>query len=102
MLARVLMVVDSAGRPIPGTVSVGFNELSWSFTPGDSWKTGAYAIAIDSSLEDVAGNSVQRPFEVDVFDKIEQVVASPTVRLPFTLSAGLPGREQGEGRPAGR
>jgi hypothetical protein len=40
---------------------------------------------IDAALEDLAGNSLARPFEVDVVRPIEREVVKQTVRVPFTV-----------------
>ena len=41
----------------------------WQFTPAEPWEVGKYDVAADTALEDVAGNQIGRPFEVDVFRK---------------------------------
>jgi hypothetical protein len=89
MLARVLAVVDAKDQRVPGRAEVGNDETSWSFTPETSWQTGRYRLLVDRALEDRAGNSVGRPFEVDVFDKVERTPTTGTVALPF--SVGGPG-----------
>src|SRR5207249_867063 len=40
---------------------------------------------IDTRLEDLAGNSVGRPFEVDVFRPVEREVKAEAVKLPFRV-----------------
>jgi len=40
---------------------------------------------IDTALEDSAGNNVARPFEIDVFDRVDQNPGPEFVRLPFTV-----------------
>jgi hypothetical protein len=42
------------------------NLVSWTFTPEKPWKQGDYEILIDPELEDLAGNSITKPFEIDV------------------------------------
>jgi len=66
MLGRVLSVRDASGRELLGTISIDEQEQRWSFTPALPWQRGRYVVVVDSILEDVAGNSIDRPFEVDL------------------------------------
>lgn len=45
---------------------VGHKGLEWRFTPEEPWKTGGHEITLDPELEDLAGNTTQRPFEIDL------------------------------------
>ncbi|MBK8095148.1 MAG: hypothetical protein IPK32_25050 [Verrucomicrobiaceae bacterium] len=42
------------------------NRVLWSWTPEKPWQPGEYAIRIDPALEDLAGNSITKPMEVDL------------------------------------
>ena len=64
----------------------------WSATKpnGDSLPTspgiaGAYAIVVRTTLEDLAGNHINRAFDVDTFDPITRTVATETVTLPMRI-----------------
>jgi hypothetical protein len=85
MLGRVVGVHDPDGRAVPGDVAIEVGETRWRFTPEAPWRTGAYRIAIDKDLEDLAGNSIGRPFEVDIFDKVERKPVAETVYLPLRI-----------------
>jgi hypothetical protein len=85
MLRRVLGVIDPDKRPVPGDVAVEAGETRWRFTPESPWRAGRYQIVIDKDLEDLAGNSIGRPFEVDVFEKVERQAVAETVSLPFDV-----------------
>jgi hypothetical protein len=52
------------GMEVPGEFSIGAGERSWTFTPGDSWRAGEYAVMALTLLEDPAGNRLGRAFEV--------------------------------------
>ncbi len=56
--------------PMKGEATLGPNESSLVFTPAKPWKQGQFEIEIDTALEDLAGNKVGRPFDVDTFDPI--------------------------------
>jgi hypothetical protein len=100
MLGRVLGVIDASGKAVAGSIKVGDEETSWSLTPAEAWTPGRYSLIVDTRLEDVCGNSIARPFEVDVFDKVDRTIKTETVALPFAIE--LRGGQQREGRPPGR
>jgi len=65
---RCIEVVDPTGKTIEGTMTLLDNERSAEFQPADkrSWSAGEYSIKVDDVLEDLAGNTPRRPFEVDL------------------------------------
>lgn len=72
---------------IPGTSAtklVGQGRVEWQFTPREVWKPGKYQIEIDPALEDLAGNTLQKPFEVDLTKAPPKRVASS---LAFEIAA---------------
>lgn len=62
---RSLTVRDGQGRQVAGKTNVDPGSTRWSFRPDGPWTAGEYQIAVNPDLEDLAGNSVSRPFEVD-------------------------------------
>jgi hypothetical protein len=86
MLERVVIVTDESGHPLEGTIAVTEKETLWSFTPKQTWKAGRYHLTADTALEDLAGNSVGRPFEVDVFHPIQRQVKSEMAKIPFEIA----------------
>lgn len=66
LLQRMLQVVDSGGKPVQGDVQVGPDHDRWSLKPAEAWVPGMYQIIIDTALEDLCGNSIARPFEVQL------------------------------------
>ncbi len=85
MLQRVIHVEDSRGRRVEGEVRVDQGETRWNFRPAQAWQAGSFAIVVGTHLEDRAGNSLAKPFEVDLFDEVETRVERSHVRLPFRL-----------------
>jgi hypothetical protein len=81
LLERCIKVVDSMGTTVQGTVSVVDQERRWVFSPVSRWKQGVYTLFIDPILEDVAGNSIARPFEVDLTQPIEESSISRFLRF---------------------
>ncbi len=88
LLDRLIAVQEAAGPPLPGQISVAAEETIWRWTPSQPWHPGAYRLVIGTELEDVAGNSIARPFEVDLTGPISRRIVSETVVLPFLVDPG--------------
>jgi hypothetical protein len=87
MLERVLKVV-SAGETttqIGGVITVKDDETCWQFIPEAPWTPGPYKLVVATDLEDLAGNSIAKPFEVDEFRPIQRQVEAKTVMLSFEV-----------------
>jgi hypothetical protein len=80
LLDRFLTIKDSAGKAIKGRIEVGKEERSWLFHPEQPWEDAGYSLAVDGQLEDLAGNTPLRLFDVDLD---EPPPAPPTLALPF-------------------
>jgi hypothetical protein len=89
LMLRLIHVADAAGKPVAGSPSTSAEETRWHFKPSRPWRKGKYEIVVGTTLEDLAGNNLERPFEVDVFRRIQKQVKVKTVRLPFVI-----GREE--------
>jgi hypothetical protein len=72
---------------VPGKVEVERDETEWRFTPAGPWKVGDYQLTIDTTLEDLAGNRVGRPFDVDTFREVTKQIETPTVSVPFRIGS---------------
>jgi hypothetical protein len=51
---------------VSGEITIGNEEKQWRFTPVSPWQAGHWALAVDSTLEDLAGNHLDRLFDVDL------------------------------------
>lgn len=58
--------VRRSGRVVAGHSSVSDDGCSWRFVPDFAWLAGEHQLQADPHLEDLAGNSLTQPFEVDV------------------------------------
>ena len=85
LLERVLVVKDADGNDVVGTVRIQNEELRWSFTPEQPWTPGAYQLEAEAILEDLAGNNLGRPFELDLLRPVEREVSVPVRRLAFEV-----------------
>jgi hypothetical protein len=60
-------------------------ERRWTFTPDTVWRRGRYQLIIQTTLEDLAGNNIGKPFEVDLFEGVERRLSTKTVKLSFEI-----------------
>jgi hypothetical protein len=72
---------------VDGSLTVGAHETCWGFTPRKPWTAGKYHLVANKRLEDLAGNSIGRPFEVDAVRPIQRKIETETVRVAFTVRA---------------
>jgi hypothetical protein len=84
LLGRMMWVTDAAGKNVDGVMSVGGGERVVSFAPRKPWTKGDYKLVIDAHLEDVCGNRVGEPFELDVLKPLPRPGTKLTGR-PFTV-----------------
>jgi hypothetical protein len=84
LLGRLLRVTDADGREVAGSATISDLETRWHFTPARPWQAGEYRVVAGTELEDLAGNSIARPFEVDVVHPVRPTTAR-TVTLPFSV-----------------
>src|SRR5262245_1358453 len=85
LLGRMIWVTDAAGKKVDGQITVGGGERVVTFVPAKPWARGDYKLVVDSRLEDVCGNRVGEPFEVDVFKPITRKIEGKTAERPFTV-----------------
>lgn len=90
MLHRVVQVTGSSGEPVAGNVEVSRDETGWQFTPTEPWRRAEYQVVVDPTLEDLAGNSLARPFEVRLDEPRENQLSTGPRVLHFRASAGGP------------
>jgi len=83
---RMVRVADADGRQVAGAAALSDRETRWTFTPNDPWRSGSYSLVVQRTIEDLAGNNVGKPFDVDMADAPRRVEARPTVSLPFRVA----------------
>jgi hypothetical protein len=85
LLDRLIWVESTEAKVVAGQISLETAETTWRFTPASPWREGAHRLVVGTELEDLAGNSVARPFEVDVAGPISHRVTGKTVERPFEI-----------------
>jgi hypothetical protein len=85
LLEWTLDVADARGSSIAGRVVVADEEKRWEFHPEKLWAAGGYQLVVETILEDLAGNRVGRPFELEPSQ--QGLKNQPrSVRIPFTVT----------------
>ena len=74
---RLIRVLDNSGNPVAGAVEMEVWERRWAFTPDLPWGRGDYSLVVQPTLEDLAGNNIGKPFEVDLVEGTEPAVLRP-------------------------
>lgn len=85
LFGRLIRVQGPDGRDVPGRVTVADEETRWAFTPDQPWRGGGYRLAVDTTLEDLAGNNLRGPFELDVFEGVGRRIEARVLNRPFEI-----------------
>lgn len=83
-LIHVRSNVDGSA-PIEGTAVVVHHESTWRFTPAKPWQRGNYRVSVATTIEDLAGNNIGKPFDVDLFAGASRRVTAESVDMPFVV-----------------
>ena len=84
LLERLIWLVDAKGKEVPGQVILLEKETRWHFVPAAPWAAGSYTLRIDARLEDLAGNQLRRPFELDL-EKKPALQPVEEFKIPLTI-----------------
>jgi hypothetical protein len=84
LLHRALTVLLN-GERVTGDVQTDAGETRWLFSPGAPWRAGDYQLHASSILEDVAGNRIGRPFEVEELAAGRLRSEARSAALPFRV-----------------
>lgn len=82
---RLMSVVGPEGKGVRGVAALAAGERRWTFTPAAPWARGKHAVAVWTTVEDLAGNNIGKPFEVDLSEGTRAGRPPETVNVPFTI-----------------
>ena len=85
LLQRALSVSTVRGDRVEGDIRIEATETHWLFIPRAPWQAGEYQLIASSILEDVAGNRIGRPFEVDALASSRGENQATSAAVPFRL-----------------
>ena len=84
-LAQKYICISSPSGEISGR-AMKVNDTTWKFTPDNPWRKGKYVIVISPLLEDVCGNNLNNPFDLDL-SKERRVNSVEPVEIALTIES---------------
>lgn len=87
LLHRALGVSRGNGERVEGVIRLERAETRWLFTPHSPWQPGEYRLVAASILEDVAGNRIGRPFEVNGLPGEPGAQQAMPAAVPFRIES---------------
>lgn len=84
LLLRMLTVKGPDGKPLAGETSLADAERTWQFRPHAAWPAGQCGLVVDTDLEDLCGNRIGKPFEVDTWEQVKRQVVPEFIEIPVT------------------
>jgi hypothetical protein len=70
---------------VDGRAALEDQERVWLFTPSKEWQAGRHKVQVQTTIEDLAGNNIGKPFEVDLFESVQPKITNAIVELPFAI-----------------
>ncbi len=86
LLQNSFHIVAADNNLVKGEIILKNHESIWSFIPESPWNEGEYKIVIDAWLEDLAGNSLRRKFDVDLTNPLDNPNDIKEVLIPFEIN----------------
>lgn len=84
LIQESIEIYNPEKKQIDGNLEVLPNETGVLFTPTFNWKKGGYLISIQTRLEDLAGNNLNRAFDQDISVK-QQGVETDSFEIQFDV-----------------
>ena len=85
LLNAALQVRNAKNMSITGSIQTRDEERIWQFTPKEPWTEGRYVLQIETRLEDLAGNNINRPFDRDLKSQNTTLFSEKIVEIPFIV-----------------
>jgi hypothetical protein len=82
---RSIKVTSDSGQAIEGRAGLEDQERRWAFVPSGPWARGGYALVIQTTIEDLAGNNIGKAFDADKLEQIRKKPDSSIVTLAFEI-----------------
>jgi hypothetical protein len=86
LAGRLIRVIDRFDQLVGGKVTLGEEERRWTLIPDGEWSRGDHHIVIQTTIEDLAGNNIGKPFEVDLVEPVQRQLTRSSVRVPFVVN----------------
>jgi hypothetical protein len=85
LLSHTITIASACEQSIDGKVEIERRETRWSFVPTSPWAAGSYHVCVESSLEDVCGNSVIAAFDRPLRSGGDLAYEVAGLSIPFRL-----------------
>jgi hypothetical protein len=82
---RMIRVTDDTGKVLQGKVTLETEERQWRFDPDRPWRAGSYRLVVQTTIEDLAGNNIGKPFEVDLIEPLQRGLTNAVVTVAFEV-----------------
>ncbi len=82
---RVIQVTSESGQVVQGEVSLEEGERVWRFVPTAVWPQGNFMLVTQKTIEDLSGNNIGKPFDVDLFEGVDRRLSAESIKLPFRV-----------------
>lgn len=86
LLKETLSITTDNGHPLTGKWLIGPKEKSAQFTPGEPWNHDNYILQVETRLEDLAGNNVNRFFDREITKGEKPVSSAKSVKISFNTA----------------
>ncbi len=80
LLKESFAVLRQNGDVVAGEIEINGEETILTFRPKIPWKAARYNIVVESKLEDLAGNNLNRPFDRDTGREVEETEQQTFIR----------------------
>ncbi|MEM6317927.1 MAG: hypothetical protein AAF960_09665 [Bacteroidota bacterium] len=85
LATKAIEIVSQENEVMEGAIQLHKFDQTWVFRPTRKWQRGKYQIKIDSKLEDLAGNNLNRLFDTNLSELTESSDDSPYYFLTFQV-----------------
>ena len=82
---RLMKVTRDSGEAVEGLTALENDEHRWTFTPTQPWRRGPHHLAVQTTIEDLAGNNIGKAFEVDLFESVQPRLTNSAVKITFEV-----------------
>lgn len=98
---RMITLRGPDGSKMGGRITFAAGERVIQMFPNRPWVRGPYSISVDPNLEDLAGNTLQRPFDTDLQEETD-AIEDDLPALQFNVWIGPSGRPDSSHTPQAR
>ena len=86
LLHAGLRVLSPSGSVVAGRWISGVEETSACFAPESNWAEGNYSLDVETRIEDLAGNNINRAFEVDASSPATTTDTRAVITITFAIN----------------